>query len=130
VTIREARDEEAVVLEVEHKHFMNAVKMAVYRAESSLLQLLGPHYARGDDEGRALLREAFQSSGSLEINGDELLVTLSPMSAPRRTRAIAAICRELNEGPVRIPGTTLHLRFAVSRETGVSEMAMGPCQEV
>lgn len=130
VTIREASDEEAVVLEVEHKHFMNAVKMAVYRAESSLFQLIAPHYARGDDEGRALLREAFQSSGSLEVDGEELVVTLSPMSAPRRTRAVAALCRELNEAPVRIPGTSLRLRFAVSRETGVSELAMGPCQEV
>jgi hypothetical protein len=130
VTIEEASGDEAVLLEVEHKHFMNAVKMAVYRAESSLLQRLAPHYSRSEDEGRALLREAFLSSGSLAIEGDALRVTLDPMSAPRRTRAVAALCQQLNEADVRIPGTTLRLRFSVSRETGVSEMAMGPCQEV
>ena len=130
VTIAEATDDEAVVLAVEHKHFMNAVKMAVYRAESLLLQRLGPHYARNEDEGRALLREAFNSAGSLKLENGDLCVTLAPMSAPRRARAIAALCRQLNEAHVRIPGTTLRLRFAVSRKTGVSEMAMGPCQEV
>jgi len=130
VAIGEATDEQAALLEVEHKHFMNAVRMAVYRAESSLFQLIAPHYARGEDEGRALLREAFDSTGSLEVEGDELRVTLHPMSAPRRTRAIAALCQQLNDARVRIPGTTLRLHFAVSRETGVSEMAMGACQEV
>lgn len=130
VTIGEATKEQAALLEVEHKHFMNAVKMAVYRAESSLFQLIAPHYARNEDEGRALLREALKSCGSLEVEGDELRVTLYPMSAPRRTRAIAALCEQLNDARVRIPGTSLRLRFAVSRETGVSEMAMAPCQEV
>ncbi|HXV62773.1 MAG TPA: transposase [Vicinamibacteria bacterium] len=130
VTIAEATDEQAAMLEVEHKHFMNAVKMAVYRAESSLFQLMAPHYARGEDEGRAVIREALRSSGAIEVEGDELRVTLYPMSAPRHTRAIAALCQQLNDARVRIPGTTLRLRFAVSRETGVSELAMAPCQEV
>lgn len=130
VTIGEATSDEAVLLEVEHKHFMNIVKMAVYRAESSLLQLLAPYYVRSAEEGRALLQEAFTSSGSLRLENGELHVTLSPMSAPRRTVAIAALCEQLNSGHVRVPGTTLRLHFSVSRETGVSELAMGPCQEV
>lgn len=130
VTIAEASADEGVLLEVEHKHFMNAVKMAVYRAETSLLRMLEPHYARNEDEGRKLLCEAFQSSGSLEVADGELRVILNPMSAPRRTRAIAALCDQLTAARVRIPGTTLRLKFGVSRETGVSELAMGPCQEV
>lgn len=130
VTIAEAYADEAVLLEVEHKHFMNSVKMAVYRAETSLLRMLDKHYRRNEDEGRALLREAFQSSGSLEVCNGELRVTLAPMTAPRRTKAIAALCRELNEACVDVPGTTLRLRFDVSRSTGVSDLAMAPCQEV
>ena len=130
VTIGEATGDKAVLLEVEHKHLMNVVKMAVYRAESLLLRLLAPYYVRSADEGRALLREAFTSSGSLRLENGELHVTLAPMSAPRRTLAIAALCEQLNSTHVRIPGTTLRLRFSVSRETGVSELAMGPCQEV
>jgi len=130
VPVAEAAKDEAVRLEVEHKHFMNAMKMAVYRAETSLVEALGPHYRRTDEEGRALLREAFRSSGSLRVEGDEMLVTLDPLSAPRRTRAIAALCEQLSAARIRIPGTTLRLTFAVSRDTGVSELAMGPCQEV
>jgi hypothetical protein len=130
VTIGEATGDEPVLLEVEHKHFMNVVKMAVYRAESSLLRLLAPYYVRSAEEGRALLREAFTSSGSLRLENGELHVTLAPMSAPRRTVAIAALCEQLNSAHVRIPGTTLRLHFSVSRETGVSELAMAPCQEV
>ena len=109
---------------------MNVMKMAVYRAETALLHLLAPDYARSEDEGRALLREAFTSSGSLEVRDGELRVTLAPMSARRRTRAVVALCEQLNEACVRIPGTTLRLRFAVARETGVSELAMAPCQEI
>ncbi|MBD3176897.1 MAG: hypothetical protein GF320_17090 [Armatimonadia bacterium] len=130
VSVSEAMEDEAVRLEVEHKHFMNSVKMAVCRAETSLLHALEPHYRRNGDEGRALLREAFRSSGSLRVEGDVLLVTLDPLSAPRRTRAIAALCEQLTDARVRIPGTTLRLAFTVSRETGVSDLAMGPCQEV
>jgi hypothetical protein len=130
VTISEASDDQAVRLEVEHKHFMHAVKMATCRAETSLFRLLDKHYRRNQDEGRALLREAFGSSGSIRVTDGELCVTLEPMSAPHRTRAVMDLCSQLNEDPVRIPGTSLLLRFAVSTETGVSELAMAPCQEV
>jgi hypothetical protein len=33
--------------------------MSAYNTESALARLLRPHYPRGEDEGRALLREAF-----------------------------------------------------------------------
>lgn len=108
--------EEAVALTVEHKHFMNIVKMAVYRAESTLYRLLEPHYRRNEQEGRALLREAFRASGSLALTDGYLKVTLKPLSAPRRTRAIAALCRELNTAATRIPGTSLRLQFDVQSE--------------
>ena len=103
----------AVRLETEHKHFTNIVKMAVYRAESALFRTLGPHYRRNEHEGRALLREAFRSSGSLEIADGELRVLLEPMSAPRRSDAVAALCAELNATRTRIPGTSLRLKFGV-----------------
>jgi hypothetical protein len=109
-------DEQAVTLTVEHKHFMNIVKMAVYRAETALYRLLGPHYRRHEQEGRALLREAFRASGSLTLTDGYLKVTLDPLSAPRRSRAIAALCQELNASATRIPGTSLRLQFDVHGE--------------
>jgi Transposase protein/CENP-B N-terminal DNA-binding domain len=118
ITVREAlgEDEQALALTVEHKHFMNILKMAVYRAESALYRLLEPHYRRNDQEGRALLREAFRASGSLALHEGYLKVTLEPLSAPRRSRAIAALCRDLNATATRIPGTSLKLQFDVQSQ--------------
>ena len=117
VTVAQARgpeaEGEAVKPEVETKHFMNIVAMAVYRAETALHRLLEPHYRANDQEGRALLREAFRSSGSLHVDGKHLRVTLEPLSAPRRSEAIAKLCHHLNQDAVRIPGTSLRLEFAV-----------------
>jgi hypothetical protein len=104
----------SVKLAVEHKHFTNIVRMAVYRAETALARIIEPHYPRAADDGRALLREAFRAGGSLRQDGRILHVTLDPLSAPRRSRAIAALCDELNRENVRIPGTTLRLRFGVA----------------
>lgn len=108
--------ETPVQLAVEHKHFMNLVRMAVYRAETGLYRLLEPHYRRNEHDGRALLREAFRSSGSIEVEKGLLRVTLDPLSAPRRTRAIAQLCHDVNSLNTRIPGTSLRLVFAVQGE--------------
>jgi len=44
--------------------------MSAYNAESALARLLRPHYPQVEDEGRALLREAFILTGDLQINGE------------------------------------------------------------
>ncbi len=108
-----APEETPLKLQVETRHFMNVLKMAVYRAETMLYHMLTPYFAATEQEGRALLREAFRSCGSLEISGGRLRVTLDPLSAPRRTEAIAGMCSELNEADVRIPGTSLRVAFAI-----------------
>jgi len=43
--------------------------MVAYQAESDLLALLRPHYARADQEGRTLITTALQSSADIEIKG-------------------------------------------------------------
>ncbi|MBA2695617.1 MAG: hypothetical protein H0U62_07185, partial [Actinobacteria bacterium] len=48
--------------------------MSAYDAESALARLLRPHYARSQDEARALLREAITLPGDLQIVGDTLHV--------------------------------------------------------
>ena len=49
--------------------------MAAYQVETRLLGLLGDHYARTADEGRTLLQAAFQSTGRIEVRGEELYTT-------------------------------------------------------
>ena len=46
------------LLEAERKLLTHAIRMSANNTESALAQLLRPHYARGDDQGRVLLREA------------------------------------------------------------------------
>ncbi len=102
---------DAVRLNPERKRIHDAVRMATYNAESTLARLLTPHYPRADDEARCLLREAFRTPAELEIICNELHVHLSPLSAPRRTRAITAICDELTTTKTTYPGTTLTLVY-------------------
>jgi transposase-like protein len=101
------------LLETERKLLTHAIRMSAYNAESALARLLRPHYARGDDEARALLREAFALSGDLQITGDTLHVRLDPPSAPRRSKALAALCAELTDTGTRYPGTDLTLAYSI-----------------
>jgi len=101
------------LLETERKLLTHAIRMSAYNAESALARLLRPHYARGDDEARALLREAFTLSGDLQITGDTLHVRLDPPSAPRRSKALAALCTELTDTATHYPGTDLTLAYGI-----------------
>jgi hypothetical protein len=53
--VRELNDRAVVKLATERKHLTDIIKMVAYQAESDLMALLRPHYARVDQEGRTLL---------------------------------------------------------------------------
>lgn len=107
---------DAVRLNPERKRIHDAIRMATYNAESALARLLAPHYARADDEARSLLREAFRSPGDLEVVGTELHVRLCPLSAPRRTQAIAGLCEDLTATNTLYPGTKLTLVYSIKTD--------------
>jgi hypothetical protein len=115
IPLSEAPDaEKAMKLSTERKHLTNVLKIVAYQIEGSLVELLRPHYARTEDEGRTLIQTALRSSASIEPNENELLVKLSPLSSPHRSKAIALVCDELNKTGTTFPGTNLRLRFSVS----------------
>ena len=97
----------------EHKRIIDAIRMACYNAESSLARAVRPHFARGADEARTLLREALAAPADLHIADGRLHVTLNPLSAPRRTRAIAGLCQELTDTETLYPGTDLRLVYTI-----------------
>lgn len=101
------------LLETERKLLTHAIRMSAYNTETALARLLRPHYSRGEDEARALLREAFTLPGDLQITDGTLHVRLDPASAPRRSRALAALCAELTDTQTRYPGTDLVLAYSV-----------------
>jgi hypothetical protein len=100
-------------LKTERKLIADTIKMTAYQVESRLFGLLGEHYSRTEDEGRTLLQAAFQSTARLEVRNDELYVELAPQSSAHRTRAIAALCDQLNTWDTKFPGTHLRLRLGV-----------------
>lgn len=106
--------EKAMKLSTERKHLTNVLKMVAYQIEGCLVELLRPHYARTEDEGRTLIQTALRSSASIEPTEEELWVNLAPLSSPHRSKAIALVCDTLNKMETIFPGTNLRLRFSVS----------------
>ena len=84
-----------VRLDAETKQITHAIRMAAYNAETALARALDGHYARAGDEAYALIREALTASGDICPGNGELLIRLDPLTAPRRTQALAALCDQL-----------------------------------
>jgi DNA-binding CsgD family transcriptional regulator len=104
---------DVVKLATERKHLTNLLKMVAYQAESDLVRLVAPHYRRAEDEGRTLIQTALASTADLAVTDGELRVVIAPLSSAHRTRAIKALCDEINRMPTNFPGTRLRLHYAV-----------------
>ncbi len=113
VEIRDLSEPTVVKLATERKHLTDLIKMVAYQAESDLLALLRPHYARAEQEGRTLLHEIFAAAGDIRVSDTELHITLAPLSSPHRTRAAQALCDILDQTATIFPGSHLRIRFAV-----------------
>src|ERR1700683_3441079 len=114
VEIRDLSEKAVVKLATERKHLTDIIKMVAYQAESDLIALLQPHYARADQEGRTLLHELFAAAADLSVTDHELQITLAPLSSPHRTRAAQALCEMLDQTATIFPGSRPRLRFAVN----------------
>jgi len=102
-----------VRLDAETKQITHAIRMAAYNAETILARALDGHYARARDEAYALIREALATSGDICPGPGQLLIRLDPLTAPRRTQALAALCDQLSQAQACYPGTRLVLRYEV-----------------
>jgi transposase len=113
VPVQSVTHQPVVKLAPERKHLTNLIKMLAYQAESDLLRMVAPHYRRAGQEGRTLLQSALASAADLQVTETELRVTLAPQSSPHRTRAIAALCDQLNQTKTCFPGSRLCLHYAI-----------------
>ena len=109
-----------VRLEAEVKQITHAIRMAACNAETTLARALDGHYARAGDEAYALIREALTASGDICPGNGQLLIRLDPLTAPRRTQALAALCDQLNQAQACYPGTDLVLRYEVKPHPGIA----------
>jgi transposase len=113
VPVQSITQEPVVKLAPQRKHLTNVIKIVAYQAESELLRLVAPYYRRAGQEGRTLIQSVLASAADLEVGQTELRVTLAPQSSPHRTRAIAALCEELNRANALFPGSQLRLRYSI-----------------
>lgn len=105
--------QEIVRLETERKILTDTIKMAAYRAETALFNVLGPYFDRNNDEGRAFLKCVFQQQADI-LPDDErkiLSVKLHSMANPRSNRLLRTLCERVNETDYVFPGTELRLYF-------------------
>ena len=109
-----------VRLEAEVKQITHAIRMAACNAETTLARALDGRYARAGDEAYALIREALTGSGDIIPGHGQLLIRLDPLTAPRRTQALAALCDQLNQAQACYPGTDLVLRYEVKPHPGTA----------
>jgi transposase-like protein len=105
-------------LEAEVKQITHAIRMTACNAETTLARALDGRHARAGDEAYALIRQALTASG--DICPGRLLIRLDPLTAPRRTQALAALCDQLNQTASRYPGTDLALHYEVKPHPGIA----------
>jgi hypothetical protein len=114
VPLNEILDPKQIVqLERERKILIDTIKMAAYRAETSLTRLVEPLFARHEDESRKFLKSIFQATADLipDTRRKSLTVRFHGLASPRATRALAELCAVVNERDCVYPATDLKLRF-------------------
>lgn len=102
-----------VKLSVDRKLCSDLVKIAAYRTECLLVRRIQGAFARNADEGHAFIRAVLQQTGTIRVDGWDVHVTLEPMSAPRFTRALQALCTAINSDDPVYPETRWRLHFDV-----------------
>ena len=91
---------------------MDTIHLIAYRAETALVSLVREKLARSDD-GRALVRQVFESAVDLCPNLEDktLTIRLHRLSSGAHDEALQHLCAELTATETLYPGTELRLIF-------------------
>jgi len=100
---------------IECRRLMHVFRIVAHRADSALLELLRPHFKDWRHEGRELVRDILHSSGNLRVTDSTLTVEIKPQASPYKTRALAALCKELTGLQSTFPGTNLKMAFTIAQ---------------
>ena len=120
-------------LSTHSKHFVDAIKMVAYRAETAMANFLRESLTR-PDEARTLLCSIYKTEADLvpDYQNKTLTVRLHHLAQQRSDDAAALLCAELNETQTVFPRTDLRMIFelgntktpvkvSVSVEVGTSQ---------
>lgn len=99
-------------LSTHSKHFVDAIKMLAYRAETAMANVLRESLAR-PDEARTLLCSIYKTEADLVPDHDNktLTVRLHHLAQQRSDDAAALLCEELNATQTVFPRTDLRMVF-------------------
>jgi hypothetical protein len=103
-------------LSTHSKHFVDAIKMVAYRAETAMANFLRESLTR-PDEARALLCSIYKTEADLvpDYQNKTLTVRLHHLAQQRSDDAAALLCTELNETQTVFPRTNLRMVFALGK---------------
>ncbi len=98
----------------ERKHFIDAIKMIAYRAETSMVSIVREKLLRADD-ARALLLQIFHTEVDLipDLQAKTLTVRLHHLTQASHDEVARHLCQQLNETETIFPDTQLRLVFQV-----------------
>ena len=101
-------------LSTHSKHFIDAIKMIAYRAETAMANALRESLTRAD-EARTLLRALYSNEADLlpDHQNKTLTVRLHHLANQRADQAIRLLCEELNQTETVFPRTDLRMVFEV-----------------
>jgi hypothetical protein len=99
-----------VRLDAETKQITHAIRMAAYNAETVLARALDGQPATRPTRWSA---KPSPHPATLGPGDGQLVIRLDPLTALRRTQALAALCDQLTATGARYPGTDLVLRYEV-----------------
>ena len=125
---RVVEDHAIIRLEKERKYLSDVVKMICYRSETSLLNLLSPHFVRAREEGRIFLKTLFQLPADIlpDEQAETLTVTFHAMANPRSNKALKELCEIMNAEAFCFPQTPLKMVFKAPHVA----FEIDPCQEL
>jgi hypothetical protein len=113
VRLGDVSDGDPVKLTYERKLLTDTIKMCAYDVETQLAEMLDGIFRRNEHEGRAVVREIFQTAGDLTLSPGELHIHLEQLSAPRYTEAMMSLCEQVNALDTILTETNFRLRFHV-----------------
>jgi hypothetical protein len=117
-------------LSTHSKHFIDAIKMIAYRAETAMANLLRENLTR-EDEARTLLRALYTTEADLLPDHDSktLTVRVHHLAQARSDQDVAKLCEELNQTQTVFPRTDLRMIFklgtAPATQSETVEVASG-----
>lgn len=114
IRLGDVSDGDPVKLTYERKLITDCAKMCAYDVETQLTEMLDGIFRRNDLEGRAVVREIFQTPGDLTLSRGQLHIHLNQLSAPRYTEAMMSLCDQINAMDATLPETSFRLRFHVN----------------